>query len=155
MDDAAVVVSLGLSSELESTLFFISGYLQHKFDLPAPAVSTDSAPESEFTSLLSRGRLKYPSENLFQFVRLCYTYFDIVYSPVQRLRCVTYFRKLLSFLYSSTPFEICAPIDRLCHCIVNCFFKGVTKIEHAPMQVPAGSQRKLRKLTDAGPSSRS
>ena len=110
---ASTSMSIDFSSELESGLFYVAGYLQKKFDLPTPTVSmptdSDSASASEFTSLLSRGRLRYPSEDIFQFLRLSYRYFELISSSEERFKYVSYmyFRKLLLFLYSSSLSYFC------------------------------------------------
>ena len=77
MDDAIVSVSADFSPELEAALFYVSGYKQKKFGLPAPPESVPMDSPSEFTTFLSRGRLKYPSEdvsNSFDFVTIILTW---------------------------------------------------------------------------------
>jgi len=167
MDDAIVSVSADFSPELEAALFYVSTldiYItnslrsagrsrviqqQHnKFGLPGPPESAPMDSPSEFTTFLSRGRLKYPSEDVFQFVRLCYNYFDLVSSSEERFKCVSYFRKLLFFLYSSSPFDIPAAMSKVCLFIVNCFFKGLVKNQCDSLSKKDCNQRKIRKLTN-------
>ena len=132
------------SEDENAALFYVAGYIQHKFrpiHHPSPCVS-----HSEFTELVSRGRLSFPSESLFQFVRIAYSAFNQFPNAQPRYQCVNYILKLFQFLYHSLPLEIELPLHDAIKTLVNCFFKGLTKLETSPHDSSSTSGRKLRKL---------
>ena len=57
--EAAFTVASNLSSNERSILYFISGYVARKENLKSDP-NVIKLPESEFTELVSRGKLRYP-----------------------------------------------------------------------------------------------
>ena len=146
MDTCVAVADDTISEEEDAVLFFIAGYVTHKWKPLTPGASTFTTTASEFTSLLSRGRLSYPPEELFQYVRLCYALFNTFPNAEARFRCVTYISKLFFFFYSSLYFEIDSTLLKIAiSTIINCFFKGITKMEDSS-DSSNNVDRKLRKI---------
>jgi len=135
-------------SELEtSALFYIAGYVQKKTgEALATALSTS---DSEFTEMLSRGKLSYPSEELFQFILHCYALFNLLPNSQRRFQCRTYVTKLFVYLPSTLPFTLSGySIQPICKTFTNCFFKGITNLEDSGDTVSRSiDERKIRKLS--------
>ena len=71
--------ALDISVEERNTLFYIAGFLCKKEDITQTEQivdSTDYEEDSEFLQLLSRGALTYPSQEIFQFCLLSYSFFS-------------------------------------------------------------------------------
>ena len=62
-----------------SSLFYTCGYIAHK-DKSMIIIQGDinSHPESEFTKLVSRGKLDFPTEELFNLLLYLYSHFKSV-----------------------------------------------------------------------------
>ena len=58
-----------INDQEKAALFYMAGYVQHKID-PQRVVdtTTSQSASSEFTDYVSRGKLRYPGDTLFQFI---------------------------------------------------------------------------------------
>ena len=63
-----------LSSNEKSTLYYISGYVSAKENLSTEGLSQE-LPESEFTELVSRGKLMHPPGDLYDLSQYFLAYF--------------------------------------------------------------------------------
>jgi hypothetical protein len=77
-DEAEIIddlekLSLEVSVNERSALFYIAGYIAKKENMEA--VGGIDSDDSEFTRLVSRGRLMYPPAYLFDFCLLCYAFY--------------------------------------------------------------------------------
>ncbi len=138
-----------ISKEENAALYYIAGYVQHKF---GPYVSVSDAlfnESSEFTELVSRGRLCHPSEHIFQFVRYAYSLYNLLPNVEIRFKCVRYIVKLFTYLYNALPLDLqLSSINEVIRTIVNCFFKGITKLEDSSENVSRSiDERKIKKLS--------
>jgi len=59
-----------LSGTEKSTLFYISGFITFKHNFEVEQIHFNE--ELEFTDLICKGKLKYPSKWLFNFTLFCY-----------------------------------------------------------------------------------
>ena len=60
-----------------STLYYISGYVTYKEDLETASGNlADLPPGSEFTNMLSRGKLKHPFSDLYDLSKYLYSFFQ-------------------------------------------------------------------------------
>ncbi|XP_047140823.1 uncharacterized protein LOC124815934 [Hydra vulgaris] len=127
--DTSVSSIDAISEEENAALYYISGYVQHKF---LPSISVSGTNASEFTELVSRGRLCHPTEDLFQYVRYAYSLFILLPNAEMRFQCVRYISKLFIYFYTALPFDLQAlPINTVVSTILNCFFKGLTKLNES------------------------
>ncbi|XP_047146817.1 uncharacterized protein LOC124819347 isoform X1 [Hydra vulgaris] len=134
--DTSVSSIDAISEEENAALYYISGYVQHKF-LPSISVSgTFVTNASKFTELVSCGRLCHPTEDLFQYVRYAYSLFILLPNAEMRFQCVRYISKLFIYFYTALPFDLQAlPINTVVSTILNCFFKGLTKLNESSDKV--------------------
>jgi len=142
--DSAIVAQVGDVSETEqAALFYIAGYVQHKI-YGCGSDSSFSTSASEFTEMLDRGKLKFPSEELFQFVQFAYSLFNTLSASEKRHSCSAYIARLFSFLRVSLPFSVEEKPGQE-KTIANCFLKGWTKLDaSATADI---DERKVRKLS--------
>lgn len=149
--DKTVSAQLDLSEEVEATLYFICGYVAKKTQMDQARCNVEKLPpESEFTQLVSRGRLTFPSTDLFQFSRLSYFAFSRL-SEIQSFPpCCNRVRRLFLFLLTSTDFDFLCN-EKVCQKMANTFFKGFTQLWNtrlAPVRPNSSShERRKRKLT--------
>ena len=124
--DSCFEVASSITDMERSSLFHISGYIAFK----EPSVSTKQAFEStrlpktsDFTLLVSRGKLAYPTESLFDLSLYLYSY----YKHVNDRKCTN--RVLLAFekIYEYTGYNILnyrAVLRRF----ANCFSKALASM---------------------------
>ena len=112
-----------ISQEEQSTIFFICGFITKKENLSEGNLSEfrTSSECSEFTDLVSRGKLCYPTEDLFNFATECYVYFTKVNSKNCRKRLVKIFK-----IIADTSYSLGEKIDKICTRLVNTYLKGYT-----------------------------
>ena len=119
------VEGIVLSRTEQSALYFICGYVSMKANLPsASPISSSLSSHAEFTALVSRGFLTFPSEELFYLSCLLYSVFRTV-----KPTCCNRFIDLCEIVYDSffdSTFENPAQIFRR---FGNCFFKGLCRQE--------------------------
>lgn len=146
MDEVIVEADELISEHESAALYFIAGYIERKYN--PHNITYSDLPESEFTGLVNRGKLTYPKEDLYQFIRLIYALFNL-FDESQRFHCRIYVCKLFKHFYSTLPFTLidCHQLETIVRTATNCFFKGVTKAEVAS-NIPPKSlhERKVRKL---------
>lgn len=136
-------------SEIEkASLYFICGYVCYKEKLPRETCASSSngmaSRSSEFTRLLSRGRLCQPPEWLLVFACFCYAYFgSSTNSCANRLVCV--FQQVFeSFIDVQVDADRIIGISKR---LANSFLKGLVRrgSESARHRTDACSRR-LQKL---------
>ena len=108
----------------EKSSLYIYGYVVFKEDIVCEdsAEVIDLPNEAEFTLNVSRGKLKLPPINLYDFSQYCYCFFK-----ARKNKCCTkIYLEAFSMIHDFTnySFENCDSIvRRLC----NCFFKAFVK----------------------------
>ena len=107
-----------LSDVEMSTLYYISGYVAEKHNIGLDAPESHFF-ESEFTSNVSRGRLKHPTAELFELAMSLFVF----YKNVDDNSCANRLMKGFSILYDSSPCEY-DDGDHILTRFVNCFSKG-------------------------------
>ena len=58
-----------------SAIFYVSGFLASKYS-QLQSTSGGFGEECAFTDLVSRGKLSYPTQELFAFVKVCFVVFE-------------------------------------------------------------------------------
>lgn len=66
--DSCIVDEPNISDDENSVLYFICGYVARKENFPQKTIDVQ-LPESEFTTMVSRGGLQHPPHWLFKFSR--------------------------------------------------------------------------------------
>lgn len=122
------------------TLSFVLGYVAVKENFPEEA-GPGSSESSEFMEMVSRGKLAYPPEWLFQFSRLCYASFTL-HSPSCASRVQQLFLAIAEYFFPGHEFPATAVSRRLS----NCFFKGLVQRYKTKDASPDVCDRKLKKL---------
>ena len=61
----------------KTTLYYVSGYVARKEGMQCPNDPPSNLPESEFTTLSSRGKLSFPPDTLYDLGLYLYTFFDM------------------------------------------------------------------------------
>ena len=146
--DICIASTDGSASEEEiSALYFISGYVEKKFGTSLFVKEVTLGRESEFTDLVSRGKLCHPSDELFHFSRYAYRIFNLM-TCESRCQCATYVCKIFHKLYECLPISLDRyNLRKIVRCFCNCFFKGLVNVDHSTSDTATNnSQRKLRKL---------
>ena len=86
MDNSFMAISSDLSEEENASIFYICGYVAFKEKMERNTVVIDLDDASEFTRLVSRGKLTIPPNNLVRFAICCYIFFKETKIPcVNRL----------------------------------------------------------------------
>lgn len=145
--DNAISECLKFSKQELATLCFICGYITKKIPglecLNSADIIQDNS--SEFIPLVSRGKLKLPSEDLFQFSIFLYNLFQ----KSQPCVCHEKLMKMSTLLYDSLPFSI-SNIKDVIRRFLNTFYKGlVSMVTDGLLVQPSiiAGNRKKRKLT--------
>lgn len=124
MDESLLedVNSEELSEAEKGTLFYISGFIAFKHpDLKRNFSSESEVDESsEFTRLVSRGKLSFPSKSLLHFCHIAYKFFRLS-SPN---RCGNRLLRAFKMLMDSMSFASSNP-ERVARRLVNIFMKGM------------------------------
>ena len=112
-----------LTANEKATLYYISGYVTFKEGMSPGLLENDNHKDvSEFTKLVSRGKLSAPNENVFEISLFFYTYFKSLKEKICSNRIVKAFNNICEVSYVS--FENREKIFRR---FVNCFMKGFSK----------------------------
>lgn len=138
--DHAVQTPDLISKNESLALYYICGYVAKKENLLGSTISLSQ--ESEFTSLVSRGFLIHPSEELFELSRLLYSVFLSV-----KPECCNRFCELASIVYEmffDKNFENPTNVFRR---FGNCFFKGLCRKESEHFNTSYHDSLKRVKLT--------
>ena len=114
-------------TEIEkSALYYICGYITFKEKIVCEDEDeiVELPEEAEFTLNVSRGKLKLPPINLYDFSQYCYSFFK-----ARKQKCCTkIFLEALLMIYEFTLYtfeNVESIVRRLC----NCFFKAFVKQE--------------------------
>ena len=91
--------SVTITETERSSLYYICGYVAHKENgmIMDPIVAENNSA-SEFTKMVSRGRLSFPTEELFDL----YLYMYVYYKSVEDKKCTT--RLINAVLFCSATF---------------------------------------------------
>ena len=126
----------------KSAIFFICGYVAFKHNFPNAQIVLQNA--CEFTQLVSRGKLRMPSDWLLTLAQFCYSLF-IKLNPICSNRVV----RMFEFIADSFYLEH-IHLNSICRTLSNTFFKGyVRKITEAnePFAIVKElTERKIAKL---------
>ena len=110
-------------NELQS-LFYVCGYITLKEGLVTEKTSEYTVSCSNFTHLVSRGKLSYPQESLFHFAVLTYAFFKK--SP-DKYSCSRQLENIFLFVHDSFNFEI-PHVENVCRRLCNVYFKGLVTL---------------------------
>lgn len=141
-----------ITEEENATLYFIAGYIAKKTGDSGERPLVQSVPESEFVELVSRGRLTFPSSDLFLFSRLSYIAFSRLSALPKFPSCASRVRRLFLLLLESADYNL-ADGPTVCRKLTNTFFKGICQLRNTQL-IPiapnaASTERRKRKLTAA------
>ena len=113
--------SVVITETERSSLYHICGYIAHKGNgLSIDRKDVQSNTASEFTKMVSRGKLAFPKEELFDLSFYLYVY----YKSVENKRCTT--RRLLKtyeMIHDFTNYDI-ASHNSVMRRFANCFGKA-------------------------------
>ena len=124
-----------------TTLFYIAGYLTFKENLEPrdEPLDIEQSNEADFTRLVSRGKLKYPSEELFYFTVLCYGFFKN-----SNILCRRKLARCIFELYDTYFTFLC---DRSFFTrLVNVFFSGLVRTKSDEFSLSQSDARKRKKV---------
>ena len=109
--------SANLSEEEKASLYYICGYVTYKEGLPSADGEQDniSLPESEFLRNVYRGKLCYPSEELYDFSQYVYSFFKERKHKCCRKPFVQACKEIFEFTGYHFP-----NIDKISTRLVNC-----------------------------------
>lgn len=132
----------GLTSSLSGIvlLLLLIGYISHKEGILAENTSGFSE-DSEFTDMVSRGKLTHPPAWLFQFSCLCYSCFTLLQSPQCASRIESLFQTILEYFMP----DILENLNRVITRLTNCFLKGFVRKE-SQSDIPVTKNLEERKL---------
>ena len=118
--------SSNLNDSERSTLYYICGYITHKEKLIVTdaLIPSDSLPASEFTTLVSRGKLSHPPSDLYDLSLYLYTFFK----NRPRKCCSNVFLQAYNEIYMATEYMFSNP-DNIFRRLNNCFMKAFAKNE--------------------------
>ena len=88
-----------------ASLFHIAGYIAFKENTSSTLLKESDIfleADSEFTKLVSRGKLKYPSENLFDLSLYLYGY----YKSITDKKCINKLLVAFEIIYNCTAYDI-------------------------------------------------
>ena len=129
MLDESFVLRSTLSETEESALYYISGYVARKENITTSS-SLDMEnyagieyPSSEFTTLLSRGKLVHPPPELFELCCVLYCYYQNVDKS-----CIKHLLHAFSEIYESSQVDY-AEGDNILRRFVNTFSNAFSKHE--------------------------
>lgn len=132
-----------LNDNERQTIFYIAGYIYKKENMKNTADQTTAELElsdCEFLSLVSRGKLSFPSEELFNFSLLCYAFFKKF-----EHRCKTFLVRIFLIIFESYFFEFAFP-EKSVSRLANTFMKGLVR-KHNDSFAIASNDRKRKKLS--------
>lgn len=141
-----------LDEDERAKLFYISGYVTFKELRGMTKNSMEEQPyntkDSEFTQLVSRGKLSFPSRDIFSLSLYYFAYFK----SLREKNCATKLIKAFHEIYESSLLDI-ENINSVNRRFVNTFLKGEVnkisdKIKAEKNKKIRTSQVKLRRMTD-------
>ena len=110
----------------KSALYYICGYVAFKEKIVCEdeAEKVDLPDEAEFTLNVSRGKLKLPPINLYDFSQYCYCFFK-----ARKNKCCTkIYLEAFSMIHDYTDYSF-ENVDSIIRRFCNCFFKAFVKKE--------------------------
>ena len=129
-----------LTSIEKYSSYYVSGYITRKEGLHDSSYDYDERlPESEFSKLLSRGKLSYTPAELYDLAQYLLSYFKMKAPKC----CNTVFLQAFKLTYESTGYEF-DDIDKIIHRFVNCFFKTFAKNESEKLKAE-NDKRNIKK----------
>ena len=138
-----------------SAIFYVSGFLASKYS-QLQSTSGGFGEECDFTDLISRGKLSYPTQELFDFFKVCFVVFEEIKNELSngsfqkpRDYLITLFEEINNALFFVDPFGLsCSQFKSLYRRIANVFLKGyVTKqTDDIALQKKESTSAKLKKL---------
>ena len=130
-----------LSITERNALFYVAGYVCKKENIFLS--DPQNLEESEFTTLVSRGKLAYPSSDIFDFTLTCYAFFESS-SPNQT--CSKHLSKVFSLLYEAFLFDF-SNKNSVIHRLVNTFMKGFVRKVNDLNRKSVSTSRKASKFS--------
>ena len=143
--DSCFAMATDLNDEERSSVYYISGYITFKEDMPSVTdiESIECAVGSEFTDLVSRGKLKHPLPELFDLGQYMYAFFK---NRKQKC-CSKVFLEAYRHIYEVCGYEF-ENISGIIRRFNNTFFKGFAKKETDNIKKDNTlNMKKRRKLT--------
>ena len=107
-----------LSESERSSLYFICGYVTFKEKLEGAEV-IEHSDESEFTELVSRGKLKHPPIDLYDFIAA----FVLFLQNTKTQCCSKIIFQAFQYIHESSGYEF-PNVESILKRFINCFFKG-------------------------------
>ena len=127
--DGCLEVSPDISDKEKATLYYISGYVCHKEKIQTESAPPIDIPESEFTELVSRGKLCHPPADLYNLSLYLYGY----YNALEDKTCLKKVMIAFNLIYESCFLEFENPSSILRR-YMNTFSKGFVKSETDKIQ---------------------
>ena len=124
--DGCFTSTENLSESERSALYYICGYISFKEKIVCEDENetVDLPKEAEFTLNVSRGKLKLPPINLYDFSQYCYCFFK-----TRKQKCCTkIFLQAFLMIHDFTRYSF-ENIDSIVRRLCNCFFKAFVKTE--------------------------
>ncbi len=149
--DAAIIEFDTHSPEEEAALYYVCGYVAVSIGerCVTPLVACS---ESEFTEMVSRGKLSHPTPALFQFSRIAYCAMKKLQALRDFPKCANRVTKLFKILLDGMPININHP-QQVCSILSNTFHKGIVNKSKSVFQgsrpALALQERQLTKLTSS------
>ena len=113
--------SSNLSLADRSSLFYMSGYAARKEEIQCSNVNISGLPESEFTEELSRSKLSFPPNDLYDLSLYLYSFFKLRKDKY----CTKIYLEAFKEIYSYTGYRV--PNERsIIRRFINWFFKAFT-----------------------------
>ena len=140
MIDACFQDATDLTVIERSSLYYISGYITCKEKIDVDTANVEYA-ESEFTTMVSRGKLCHPSEELFDLSLYLYTYYKSLEDKSCSTRLLRAFERILEFTSYSIPAH-----NSVLRRFANCFGKAFSKKASQQLRIDNESKciKKLR-----------
>ena len=142
--------SSNLSITEKSTLYYICGYITFKEGITC-IDSTDQfnlPEEAEFTLNVSRGKLKLPPINLYDYSQYCFSFFK----GRKQKCCTKIFLGAFNEIHNLTGYMF-ENVDSINRRLCNCFFKAFVKSEADKLKIKSkcgkkdGRKTKERRLS--------
>ena len=104
---------------------------------------TSNLPESEFTNLVSRGKLVHPPAELYDLSQYLLSFFK----TCERKCCTKLFLKAFNMIYAMTEYNF-PNIESIIRRYINCFFKAYVNKENEKIAVEKDiRQTKKRRIS--------
>ena len=142
--------SSNLSITEKSTLYYICGYITFKEGITC-IDSTDQfnlPEEAEFTLNVSRGKLKLPPINLYDYSQYCFSFFK----GRKQKCCTKIFLEAFNEIHNLTGYMF-ENVDSINRRLCNCFLKAFVKSETDKLKIKSkcgkkdGRKTKERRLS--------